>query len=212
MTLSHFVTVLISSGLMCLLAGIATGWLLHDSRVRAATGMPADPVGLCTRANGHEGPCNGFPAEGCLEFADAPISRVPQRAENPVQRKTEIALFHRKDGTPVDAPHAWVEMARKHRGEIAYDELSPMFLDQFLLRYFPELMNPDIVALMCVDSSGAVTRPWDAFVSIATWAKDMPLLFEQLTGYKLNELQLNNAIAEYYRRLQKKPVQSAEIL
>ena len=45
--------------------------------------------------------------------------------------------------------------------------------------------------------------PWKSACNSAAWLKEMPLLFEQMTGYKLNELQLNNAIAEWARRLSK---------
>ena len=100
------------------------------------------------------------------------------------------AVFH-SDGYPMPVRKAW--------GDIGYDELSPMFLDQFLLRYFHELM-PQTAMLLGVTIQ---SDPWNDFALSFPWAKDMPLLFEQLTGYKLNELQLNNAIAEYVRRLQK---------
>ena len=180
---------MVALGFICLVVGLGLGWMM---RGRPMPGMPADPVGLCTREKGHEGPCNGFPAEGCLEFADASISRVPQRAENPVQRKTETAVFH-SDGYPLPVRKAW--------GDVAYDELSPMFLDQFLLRYFTPWM-----AVVSEHVNGR--DPWLEFVYMNPWAKDMPLLFEQLTGYKLNELQLNNAIAEYVRRLQKNEAKS----
>ena len=179
---------MVALGFICLVVGLGLGWMM---RGRPMPGMPADPVGLCTREKGHEGPCNGFPAEGCLEFADASISRVPQRAENPVQRKTETAVFH-SDGYPLPVRKAW--------GDVAYDELSPMFLDQFLLRYDHALMpdHQEFVLGLCHYPS-----PWEGFTAYCPWAKERPLLFEQLTGYKLNELQLNNAIAEYVRRLQK---------
>lgn len=183
-----------------LATGLVLGWLLRGQR-RSKPGMPADPVGLCTREKGHEGPCNGYATEGCLEFADdteagfaisgpiaGPPIALPQRAENPVQRKTETAIFY-SDGYPLPVRKAW--------GDVAYDELSPMFLDQFLLRYFHELMTVDLAWFE------DVSAPWLRFIAFKPWAKDMPLLFEQLTGYKLNELQLNNAIAEYVRRLQK---------
>ena len=106
--------------------------------------------------------------------------------------KPEDAVFH-SDGYPMPVRKAW--------GDIAYDELGPMFLDQFLLRYFPTLM-PESITDACY-RDGRSLNPWELFVDQETWAKDMPVLFEQLTGYKLNELQLNNAIAEYVRRLQK---------
>jgi hypothetical protein len=109
---------------------------------------------------------------------------------NEVARRSAQAVFH-SDGYPMPVRKAW--------GDIAYDELGPMFLDQFLLRYFPDLMKPEPYTL----AAEVGISPWDAFSESNSWAKDMPLLFEQLTGYKLNEMQLNNAIAEYVRRLQK---------
>jgi hypothetical protein len=127
-----------------------------------------------------------------LHDADAAmvgVQRIPYRAENSLQRKTETAVFH-SDGYPMPVRKAW--------GDIPYDELSPMFLDQFLLRYFAPLLSPFgpfmVNVHLCVS-------PWEAFVMAFPWAKEMPLLFEQLTGYKLNDLQLNNAIAEYVGRL-----------
>lgn len=125
-----------------------------------------------------------------------------RRAETSVQRKTATAVFH-SDGYPMPVRKAW--------GDVPYDELGPMFLDQFLLRYFSDLMpslipRNDGVMLWWLreDSYEFDGRdPWASFLAACSWAKEMPLLFEQLTGYKLNELQLNNAIAEYVRRLQK---------
>ena len=60
------------------------------------------------------------------------------------------------------------------------------------------------VLLRTIERNGATIPPWKAFVDTAVsgWAKEMPLLFEQMTGYSLNDIQLNNAIAEWARRLQ----------
>ena len=73
-----------------------------------------------------------------------------------------------------------------------------MFLDQFLLRFFHSLM-PETWVLR-FDAPGVSLAPWPMFVNLHPWAEEMPLLFEQMTGYTLNEIQLNNAIAEWARR------------
>jgi hypothetical protein len=113
----------------------------------------------------------------------------------------EDAVFRTKAGRPVASRKTWDDrIAKQTQGavtEIPYDELEGMFLDQFLLRYFHSLMS-QYVHLERWKSS-----PWDNFISHYEWAKEMPWLFEQMTGYKLNEHQLNNAIAEYARRLQR---------
>ena len=183
------------------IVGFVGGWAAHVGFLLETPEMPADSLGepptIQERSGFLPGDADIF-EEPFFSFISSE-RQEPQRAENPVQRKTETALFQRKDGTPVDAPHAWVEMARKHGHEIAYDELSPMFLDQFLLRYDHDLMpkHQEFVLGLCHYPS-----PWQGFTAYCPWAKERPLLFEQLTGYKLNELQLNNAIAEYVRRLQ----------
>jgi len=119
------------------------------------------------------------------------------------RQQQNAIVFRDKDNIPYPTRKAW--------GDLPYDELEPMFLDQFLLRYFPELMPPMIPrndgAMLWWRPEDSITfntrEPWASFIEACPWAKDMPLLFEQLTGYKLNEMQLNNAIAEYVRRLQK---------
>ena len=139
--------------------------------------------------------------------------RELQRAGTSVQRETETAVFHRKDGTPVPVRHVWDDEAAKHGTTIAYEELEPMFLDQFLLRYFAGLMPRKLWQLEEVSADHRIipaSAPWDQFVILNAWAKEMPLLFQQLTGYKLNEHQLNNAIAEYARRLRKSAQREAE--
>jgi hypothetical protein len=101
------------------------------------------------------------------------------------------------DGTALPTRNVWDD---RKGSPIPYEELSPMFLDQFLLRYFAELMPYSLYWLESIVKTGS---PWEDFVRTNPWAKEMPLLFEQLTGYKLTELQLNYAIAEYVRRLQR---------
>lgn len=109
----------------------------------------------------------------------------PERAETSVQRRAA--------GLPQNLP--W---QKKFGGEIPYEELEGMFLDQFLLRWFSKLMPDDRLS---ADFLNSTLPPWDRFVSFSPWAKEIPLMFEQFTGYKLNDIQLNNAIAEYARRL-----------
>ena len=83
-----------------------------------------------------------------------------------------------------------------------YEELEGMFLDQFLIRFFHSLM-PQVQMPLAGERDGRKLSPWECFMALRPWAKEMPLLFEQMTGYTLNEVQLNNAIAEYARRLSK---------
>jgi hypothetical protein len=174
--------ILLASVASAFLLGVALGWLMRDAKIpRARPGIPS----VCTRDAGHDGPCNGFPS---------PNPAIARRAENPVQRETENVAIRRMDGTRLPTRKVWDERAG---GAIPYEELGPMFLDQFLLRYFA----PWMAAANCGGISSIA--PWDDFAFDNQWAKDMPLLFEQLTGYKLNEMQLNNAIAEYVRRLSK---------
>lgn len=81
-------------------------------------------------------------------------------------------------------------------GALPMEEIPPMFLDQFLIRYFFEIMRlPDLKLMQ--------TSPWRAFVATNTWAKDLPMLFWQLTSYKLSERQMNQAIEEYVERMGK---------
>lgn len=79
--------------------------------------------------------------------------------------------------------------------EIPYEEQAPMFMDQFLLRYFYELVKP-------IDFT-AKGRPWELFVQKNPWAKEMPVLFHQLTSIQLTDMQLNGAVADYMSRLSK---------
>jgi hypothetical protein len=104
---------------------------------------------------------------------------------------------------PLDPNHPWQKNLDKFNGppSIPYEELEGMFLDQFLLRYFYSLMPAQPVMQTYGWDGPTSTGPWDAFERRNEWAKEMPLLFEQLTGYKLNDIQLNNAIAEWVRRV-----------
>ena len=116
------------------------------------------------------------------------VSRVPVFPD-----RRQDSAFLTKQGDPLPTRAAW--------GDLPYEELAPMFLDQFLLRYFSALMPASITAMGI--RAGVVLSPWGLFVDQETWAKEMPLLFEQLTGYKLNDRQLNEAIGEYISRLEK---------
>ena len=129
-----------------------------------------------------------------------------QSAATPGPRETETALFQASNGAPVPSPRTWDKRLEPFGGPktIAYEDLEGMFLDQFLLRFFHSLM-PETWVLR-FDAPGVSLAPWPMFVNLHPWAEEMPLLFEQMTGYTLNEIQLNNAIAEWARRLSKTSV------
>lgn len=124
-----------------------------------------------------------------------------QPADTPIAPVTPQPVFKTQSGQAVESPRTWDQRLARFGGpeQIPYEELEGMFLDQFLLRYFYSLM-PDAPFGTVFDVS---LQPWDSFVVTHEWAKEMPLLFEQMTGYKLNDRQLNNAIAEWTRRLSK---------
>lgn len=144
-----------------------------------------------------------------IDYAAGSSVPPPQRADTPVQRGTEtfdasqIPIFKTNAGEAIGSPRNWDKRLEKFGGPAAipYEELEGMFLDQFLLRYFYSLMPErwDFEMPATVSSM----KPWNAFVWMQPWAKEMPLLFEQMTGYSLNEIQLNNAIAEWARRVSK---------
>lgn len=115
---------------------------------------------------------------------------VPDHREER-QHKSEIQPVFQSAGLPLPPRKQW--------GDLPYEELSPMFLDQFLLRYFSELIRMPPAQVPRV----SLYVPWDDFLICNPWAREMPVLFQQLTGYQLNEHQLNNAIAEYCTRLSK---------
>ena len=132
-------------------------------------------------------------------------SAALQRAATPGPRETETtALFKTSAGQAIESPRTWDKRLEKFGGPttIPYEELEGMFLDQFLLRYFYSLMPQEVFAYMTVGGWDNCA-PWEGFVKRNPWAKEMPLLFEQMTGYTLNEIQLNNAIAEWARRLER---------
>jgi hypothetical protein len=135
-------------------------------------------------------------------------NRALQRAETSVQREIENAsVFQTSTGETIESPRPWDKNLQKFGGpqSIPYEELEGMFLDQFLIRFFHSLM-PQPGGFFWTDIHNDKTRqPWEIFTGACAWAKEMPLLFEQMTGYALNEIQLNNAIAEYACRLSKSP-------
>lgn len=180
------IVILVASAFICFMLGCALGWIAQGVR-RPKPGMPIlsesqrDDFEVSQRAN-----------------ARMPPPAIERREE---RQQQSVVVFKSNDGQSYPTRKAW--------GDLPYEELSPMFLDQFLLRYFHALM-PQKATDVRLDPA---REPWAQFVeaSPGQWLKDMPLAFEQLTGYKLNELQLNNAIAEYVRRLQK-PKPSAGIV
>lgn len=135
-------------------------------------------------------------------------------AETPVQRETSQtgAIFQAKSGQSIESPHTWDKRLERFGGPatIPYEELEGMFLDQFLLRYFHSLM-PQISDGWPGEGTVWGGKPWDMIQKQRPWIKEMPILFEQLSGQKLNEIQLNNAIAEWARRVSKPPIPIAGV-
>ena len=165
------------------IAGVFLGWILRGAYERMEDRKAMQRIGADQRV--------------VIDFAES------QRAETPVQRETQNGALQTKAGELVESPRYWDQRLDKITGgaktKIAYEDLEGMFLDQFLLRYFYSLMPQNFIW------GQATQRPWDDFVLLCPWAKEMPLLFEQMTGYTLNAIQLNNAIAEWSRRLSKTP-------
>lgn len=146
--------------------------------LRPKPGMPEEPAG------------RGTSDSASTVFKQPGVLLVPFE-NGEVTLQSDQPAFRTKQGAPLPIRAAW--------GDLPYEELAPMFLDQFLLRYFPLLMPSEVVVFSQL-GSGA---PWKLFTDYCPWAKEMPLLFEQLTGYKLNDRQLNEAIGEYISRLEK---------
>ena len=127
--------------------------------------------------------------------------RSDARARN-AERSEEAqqtGVFHATTGA-IGPQNVWGKEHAKIMGqssplEIPHEEQAPMFLDQFLLRYFYDLVQP-------IDFT-APGRPWELFVQKNPWAKEMPVLFHQLTSIQLTDMQLNGAIADYMSRLSK---------
>jgi hypothetical protein len=196
MNVSDMYISMLSLAISMALIGIAVGWIARGAREDyVKREMPTETDRAAGTGPGHSESCNGWTVESCL---GPPLSVPATQRETGNARGAAMApaVFH-SDGYPMPVRKAW--------GDIGYDELSPMFLDQFLLRYDHALMpdHQEFVLGLCHYPS-----PWEGFTAYCPWAKERPLLFEQLTGYKLNELQLNNAIAEYVRRLQKQEAKS----
>jgi hypothetical protein len=167
--------------------GVWLGWIVFQARERSLDREAMQRIGADQRV--------------VIDFANSP------RAETPVQRETQKAALQTKAGQSIGSPRTWDKRLETFGGPttIPYEELEGMFLDQFLLRYFYSLMPETITFAGTPISRLSASRPWDSFLLECPWAKEMPLLFEQMTGYALNEIQLNNAIAEWARRLSKTP-------
>ena len=125
---------------------------------------------------------------GSEKRSEAPIAQTGIRGGSP-QSPPAIAppAVFQSGGKPLAIRAAW--------GDVLHEEQAPMFMDQFLLRYFYDLVQP-------IDEN-ARGRPWDLFVQKNPWAKEMPVLFHQLTSIKLTDMQLNGAIADYMSRAAK---------
>lgn len=168
--------------------------------------MPRKDAYSTGRRPADEGPVVDLvPSRSGTYSKDEPgVTKVPAKlGEHGTEVKAkDLAPFTRLDGTPLPAQEAW--------GALPYEEIGPMFLDQFLLTYFLDLMKiPDARAL--------AKGPWDAFVETNPWGKNLPRLFWQLTGYELTTRQKNAAIDEWIERADKlaravrPPLQDAEI-
>ena len=117
------------------------------------------------------------------------------RAETPVQRGTQLAREVVKEVVPSGSAF----------GKLKYEDVGEMFLDNFLLKYFHEIMIPPDFP-----NPGPTTQhemrgkgPWERFCTVNPWAKGLPELFWLMTGYRPDEYQLNQAISEYSRRVSK---------
>jgi hypothetical protein len=177
------------------IAGSIVGWLVrgrHEDaeNARALSGIQADQTTI---------------------YGGGVVNIPPVlRADTPGRHEIEKApVFHTQSGTVIESPRIWdkriAESTHGAKTTVPYEELEGMFLDQFLIRFFHSLMPQKGELWGWTPTVGFIGPPWETFVRREAWAKEMPLLFEQLTGYALNEIQLNNAIAEYARRLQKTP-------
>lgn len=135
-------------------------------------------------------------------YADEPQRRQMAELQRIAEETGLVANPHVRSNSNVFYSDGYPLAERKAWGDVPYAELEQMFLDQFLLRYFSGLMpkgfDNDASWKTCEGES-----PWDYFVALNPWFKEMPTLFRQMTGYKLNDHQLSNAIVEYSRRLQK---------
>ncbi len=184
----HWMTVVFAANwgfaALMLAVGCGVGWWLRSRAERAKVPWP-------------------------LKIDALPSLSEHQRADTPGPGKTQIAsqqpVFQTQSGQVIESPRTWDQRLARFGGpeQIPYEELEGMFLDQFLLRFFYSLMPEPSMPLSAINGEGRSLPPWECFIALHPWAKEMPVLFEQMTGYKLNELQLNNAIAEWARRLSK---------
>jgi hypothetical protein len=157
----------------------------EQKKNRPVPNKPADQPGASILLPGVYADWDGAKDAVGLQRANA---EKPQPAIQRFEERQQPGIvFRDSKGIPLPTRKAW--------GDIPYEELGPMFLDQFLLRYFAPWMCRSGL------SAADALSPWDAFAYANPWVKEMPLLFEQLTGYKLNDMQLNNAVVEYARRV-----------
>jgi hypothetical protein len=92
------------------------------------------------------------------------------------------------DGSLLPTQRGW--------GDVPTGELAYMFLDQWLLaNYYDVMVLPDLKAM----DAGA----WRAFVATNPWAKHQPKLFWLATTIEISQRQLDAAIEEYVDRLAK---------
>lgn len=87
--------------------------------------------------------------------------------------------------------HAW--------GEISPEELSTCFLDSFLFRHFHSVMKRPDLSLRPELPLGL----WERFCAANEWAKGMPIVFADMTGYTLNKHQLEDVASAFIERLDK---------
>lgn len=200
----HWMTVVFAANwgfaALMLALGYGLGWLMR--------GRVEDKANRQLRQD-YESLCDQTRVRREADYKAAVASA--QRTDSPSLRETEIApvtpqpVFQTQSGKVIESPRTWDQRLARFGGpeQIPYEELEGMFLDQFLLRYFYSLMPLAGSTFWSGMHQSPAPLPWTEFIASCPWAKEMPLLFEQMTGYKLNELQLNNAIAEWAQRLSK---------
>lgn len=95
--------------------------------------------------------------------------------------------FRTSAGEPLPLQASW--------GALPSSELTPMFVDQFLIRHFWKILR-------CPDGrTMSVERPWQGLLVSNDWVETMPQLFWQLTSYQLSARQLDDAAELVYERL-----------
>lgn len=208
--------------LCCMGAGFAfwAGWMLHKSRVERFVpdwgrdqtfGLSDAKEKIFTEYPAGTEKLPPFPvplrspaAAGKYEVVQEFRLQPGQPGVLRVNEELVPGVFKDAAGSPLPVRRVWDDNREKHGlPPIPYEEIGPMFLDQFLLRYFHEVMKPYPDRDEGPMAPKYAYQPWEAFCMLNPWARDMPLLFEQLTSHKLSDLQLNATIAEYVSRLQK---------